>query len=788
MNSSKIQKNLKNIILIWKKILKEPKQINKDININSDFFDNCLSLNKNNNELINNNDINTFIENKSNKDNSINNKEEKIDNNIENLNNKNSDYVDNVITNLEKSIDFDENIFPKYNDKNNDSININKDFSINENKNNNDNKTNGYIDDFDIKINEDNFKMKSDIFNSSKDIKNDSINAKSINININIDDNICNFSTGKEIETISTKENKNENENENKSNEIDKYNVINNSENEINEICNLSTKEKEKKKEKETINNIKNNDSNEKNKNTKENIFDIKLEEIKDNNDIFNQYKNILINGQEKINYNSNKSRNENINNDKVNNNDFFDSLDNISILLENKNNDTNDNIEKIKVCKTLSNIQNNKMVILSKFLTLEKNNWYKKDYNTPKKYKFLISEANKIFLNKNEHINKIDSLYSTNQTQSKVENIFIKGENPYNTEFKSTKNLEVFIIDKNDNIFINNNINKINEKKLINNFNNIMQKNIQERIIDSKMIINFLNNSKNEPMFQTKKFSTIQSSKEKREIYENNIINYEKTEENKNINFHTLKNLSHEKANHFYLKKQLTNNLNINEKELIEPNVQICPVTCNIINKKEINDIYDKLNKENIIEDLLKIKKRKNILKTKKKSHNNLSSYLSNNKTFDKYNAYEQNWNKTCKKNYSNSNDFIEFFNKAKDNKDNIKRNTGITSYIGEIYNFKTIKYDKFNTYRENIKNKNLNKGNKNKIIFNSFGKNKNHLNKINKKNNINNNHNVSFGNNKKSFVDYRRLNKLYLDYKIKNIKRNKLKKEQDIKRGITT
>jgi hypothetical protein len=185
LNSSKIQKNLKKIILIWKKILKEPKQINKDTNINSIFFDSCLSLNKYNNELINNNDINTFIENKSNKDNSINNflnnKEEKIDNNIVNLNNKNSDYVDNVIKNLEKSIDFDENIFPKYNDKNNDSININKDFSINENKNNNDNKNNGYIDDFDIKINEDNFKMKSDIFNS-KDIKNDYINNKSINI------------------------------------------------------------------------------------------------------------------------------------------------------------------------------------------------------------------------------------------------------------------------------------------------------------------------------------------------------------------------------------------------------------------------------------------------------------------------------------------------------------------------------------------------------------------------------------------------------------------------------
>ena len=71
--------------------------------------------------------------------------------------------------------------------------------------------------------------------------------------------------------------------------------------------------------------------------------------------------------------------------------------------------------------------------------------------------------------------------------------------------------------------------------------------------------------------------------------------------------------------------------------------------------------------------------------------------------------------------------------------------------------------------------------------MILNSFGKNNNSLNSNNKKNNANSNHNKSFGNNKKSLVDYKRLNELYLDYKIKNIKRNKLKKEQDIKRGIT-
>ena len=57
--------------------------------------------------------------------------------------------------------------------------------------------------------------------------------------------------------------------------------------------------------------------------------------------------------------------------------------------------------------------------------------------------------------------------------------------------------------------------------------------------------------------------------------------------------------------------------------------------------------------------------------------------------------------------------------------------------------------------------------------------------MNKNIKKNIIKNN--SSLGTNKKSNVDYKRLNELYLDYKIKSIKRNKLRKEQDLKSGIT-
>ena len=54
LNISKTQKNFKNNILKWKNIIKEQKNNNKDININSGFFDSCLSLNKNN-KLIDNN-------------------------------------------------------------------------------------------------------------------------------------------------------------------------------------------------------------------------------------------------------------------------------------------------------------------------------------------------------------------------------------------------------------------------------------------------------------------------------------------------------------------------------------------------------------------------------------------------------------------------------------------------------------------------------------------------------------------------------------------------------------
>ena len=57
-------------------------------------------------------------------------------------------------------------------------------------------------------------------------------------------------------------------------------------------------------------------------------------------------------------------------------------------------------------------------------------------------------------------------------------------------------------------------------------------------------MILNFLNNSKNEPMLTSHKNSTLEVTKSKIKLKK------EINKENKNINF---------KINHFYLKKSLT-------------------------------------------------------------------------------------------------------------------------------------------------------------------------------------------------------------------------------------
>ena len=125
-------------------------------------------------------------------------------------------------------------------------------------------------------------------------------------------------------------------------------------------------------------------------------------------------------------------------------------------------------------------------------------------------------------------------------------------------------KKLELFIIDKNNDIYINQNKKEI-KKELNKNYNfilgnNIIKNNIYERLIDSNMITNFLNNKKNEPMFNKKNFNTIQypNDNSKINLNINNIINFSinkstpkiKTEEksninniNKNVSFNEFKN-----------------------------------------------------------------------------------------------------------------------------------------------------------------------------------------------------------------------------------------------------
>lgn len=815
-NDKIILKNLKNKFLNWRNNSREINQNgNKEICVNSNFFDSCLSLNK---------------ENKSEKNDT--NKDENSSFNITNKKNENkiiqSDNEEcNVIINdnktVDKSFDFEENIFPKYNNNNNNSIIINDNnnshnSNTSKNEMNNNNCYNEKIHEEELIINyKDNSKTKSDIFDSSDINDVNDINDDCLNIdikNINIENN--SFISG-------DKEKNNDNS---QNNDIDNKIDINNNTNsklEINEICNLFNNEK---------------DDNLNNSNDNKIFNENKINEI-------NEEKNELGNGQGIIKNNTKKSRNDislkdmnqrnfvNVEKEGEDNNNkninFFDSLE-YNNFGENKTDCYDYYIKNEFESNTKMNkIQNNKIKILNQFLTLEKESSIKKS-NTSKKRKFQISQAHNIFLNKvNKEKEKENEKSNASFfcTQTKVENIFIKGEKGrdnnslFKTENKTKKNLELFIIDKNDNIFIKHNTNKNNQKKVIDNFNCILDNNnnIQERVINSKMIINFLNNSKNEPMFPIlKNYSTIQAyhNKSKNNILINNpkSNNENKTKnKNKNINFKKFKNFLNERKNHFYLKKPLVNiendnnnenvhngkansliDFNIKENELIEPNVQVCPVSNSNINtnNKKLNDMYEKLSNGNAVENILIKKKKKSASKTNKRMSKNLSSYFANNKSFNKYNTFEQNDKmKNRKKNNSISNELIQFIDFAKKNKENTIRNYDKGS--GDIYNFKTLKYDKINTYRENYNkkkemNKTNNKSSKSSLINDSYDKirnNKGSLNKTLKKNSTNNINNVK--NLKKRNVDYKRLDKLYLDYKIKNVKRDQLKKDHDIKAGIT-
>ena len=824
ITNNNIQKNSK-LLNIFKII----SQINNQI-ILKEYFTQWKNTEKETNIIENNieNDINDNILNKNKKINIINQKDEiKKENEIE-INNinffKEIKNNENQLEIPKKVLDSDDNIFPSYDEVNNNSIKIEQietnlkkdDININNNekkeiiKNEKKEKLENQIidDDFDIKLNEemilnvkDNSKVKSDIFDSN-DINTSSLYLKDKS---NINENISNYSQEKI------------------KNEIKGENIETN-----NEICNIT-------------NTNTNRNSINHNKSISGEMKDIKLneEEIIDNNKIINKIKE----KREKFKEEIRKTFNKNF---------LFDSLENNKVSY-NSNLSLNENKPKTDLLiktNTLNNINKQKIKILNHFMTENSKTKVEKEKATNKALKrcfYKISTTNKIQI-KNKEDNNIkekngkNSFYNTNLI--KIENIFIKG-NKNNKETKTVNNnnkkLELFIIDKNNDIYINQS-KKDNQKELIKNYdlildNNIIKNNLCERIIDSNMITNFLNNTKNEPMFTKKNYSTIQNSghNSKINLNINNIINFSinksniketkvKTEENKNnknTSFNSFNNnFVYERKNHFYLKKHInignynkininnkrsysnrinkTNNLKLNEIELIEPNIQKCPVSL----RKEQNSFYEERKSNSLIKDnkinYIKKENNKNINnnKQKRKLPRSLSTEFINGKINNKKKTSKEKYNTTYNSNNNNNNnktnfiseDLLNFIDCIKTNqeKEKIKVKEKI-QLQKNVYNFNEIKYNKINTYREKNKKQSKNSS----LIVDSFKRIYNYkLNIHNNQKSIkeNNKENISIEkNNKNRNVDYKRLNELYLDYKIKDIKRNKLRNEQDSNRGIT-
>ena len=717
--------------------------------------------------------------------------------------------IENGANKYKQILEFDEKIFPPYEDSNNNSININNENGSNnlkENKKNIMDNNQLIEDDFDIKINEemvinqkDNSKLKSDTFDSNE------MNVSSIYLKdkSNILDNASNISQEK-VKNISK-------------NDIMETNT---------EICNISNNNTQR----DSINcgNIKN--------------ADVKNDELK-NEEIIEQKENELLSKikerREKFKEEIRKTFNKNV---------IFDSLENITFI----NNLTSYGHKKQKEYltknNTLSNINQTKKKILSHFMTDNPVLDNEKDtlgMKPKKRFFYKISSTNNIFLkNKSEAdiIETDDKNSFSNTNLIKIENIFIKGNNKNNnnktkTENITKKKLQLFIIDKNGDIQINQ---KKDENKKENekesdflNGNKIIKNNLYERIIDSNMIKNFLNNTKNEPMFQKKNFQTIEGHNphSKINLNVNNIINFSinnsnnpkiKTDENtyKTINYNSFhNNFVYERKNHFYLKKALNmvkinnnnintnknrsisnrinkkNNLKLNELELIEPNVQKCPVSLrqekNCINEERKSNGTKKVLKDHLF--YIKKEYNTNSLKRKKRQPKSLSTEIINGKFNEKKNMKKEryissytnlNSNKNNKTNFI-SEDLLNFIDCIKTNQENDKRKENNQNTKKDVYNFNGIKYKQINSYREKSMKQNKNSS----LIVDSFKRIYNY--KLNNNKNVRketDRNNESIGKNSKiKNVDYKRLNELYLDYKIKDIRRNKLKNEQDSNQGIT-
>ena len=790
ISQKRIQMSLKNCYMKWK--IKENDKTKND---------NKLIKDKINLEI---NDINEI--NNSNKKNEADKEEE---NDIQKNNNifKEVKIIENGAKNYNKNLEFNENIFPAYEEMNNNSINI-----INENGNNvfkeiKKNEENQIIDDdFDIKINEEmiihrkeNSKIKSDIFDSND------INSSYLKDKLNINDN-----------TIINSPEKIKNQSK-----VDFLETNN-------EICNVSNSNTHR----DNINTDKNNLINEISQNKKDEkiIIDenkIELNKIKERREKF----------KEEIR----KTFNKNI---------IYDSLENIDFNNELISYGNKGKKQHLIKNNTVGKISKTKKQILNHFMT--DNPISEKDHpnnKAPKRLFYKISSTNNICLKNNAHNISRHSAQDTkdknsfnNTNLSKIENIFIKGNknnNKTKTENVSKKKLQLFIIDKNSNIQIDQK-KKEEKKEKLKEYdliigNNIIKNNIYERLINSNMINDFLKNTKNEPMFPKKNFETIQcpNQNSKINLNINNIINFSinksnpkvKTEENKSKNI-ILNNLNnnfiYERKNHFYFKKVLNigkknsnsniNNkrsisnrinkkdtLKLNELELMEPNIQKCPVSL----RKEIKGYYEgkktnSMKKDNIY--YIKKDYNTNSIKRKKKLPKSLSTEIINEKITNKKKIKRENSNSSYHNtslynNYNNKNnktnfiseDLLNFIDCIKTNQEKEKSKENEQKIKKDVYNFNGIKYSQINTYREKNKKQNKNSS----LIVDSFKRIYNY--KLNHKDNYyskketERNNNSIGKNNKNRNVDYKRLNELYLDYKVKDIKRNKLKNEQDINRGIT-
>ena len=722
ISQKNFQHYLHNIFLKLKElsIKEENGGIKEEVNeFDTNFFDSCLSLK----EHIMNKDIT--------------NKEDVKDSQINVIDNKSQDIIlEDKKVNLEK---YDDNIVD--NGDNNNLKNSKNDYhDINNNNNdeiinnNNDKYEKNSIEDFDVKFNEEiinsknNFGIKSDIFELNYETN--SLNNSKIN----------NISTIHEADHISLKE----------TDTILEPND-NNNKNELNELCNIFNEEP--------------------------NFSEINHQ--KDNQQIPN--------GQEIIKKENLILKNDFDNNKKSINKPkkfFFDSLENNNLkfytIPTNNNYTTNDVNNKV------NKIRNKKLKLLKRFMNgssdIISDNKYSKCI-TPRKNIYQISQTNNIILNKNN--NEENNTFNTITCTDK--NIVIKGIKymkniPSNNggDNNGKNNLKLPITDRKDNVVIKEikNFHSDKDKNKKQNLYNV-NNNIQDRIINSKMIMNFLNNSKNEPMFSINNFNIYNIENEQKVNDKNIYSKYKIFEENKNDictkNDNMLK-AKMEKLNKTY------NNLNdliINERELIEPNVQICPVTSD--NRKGQKSFTDRIFKRNSTKDL-RIKNVKSFSKNKK-IEKSFSTDLTQDKILKKYNSNKTKGKRKSNNNSSIHNELINFINSITNNNNNENKDKNLP--LKDVYDFKSIKNENYNTYRADFNRKNrIYK--KNQVINNKAKVNKDKFGyNLNIRKNLGKNFDNVSNKNKKN-VDYKRLNELYLDYKLQNIKRNNLKKEQDAKNGI--